>query len=262
DPAMIEAMSEDVLVRAYFAADACAGERIASVRERLAQAEDVGFDMGSLALALQNVREEDWAENWKQYYKPFRAGKTLVVKPTWEPYDAQAGDCVMEIDPGMAFGTGTHETTAMCLTLVERYMRPDMTVLDVGTGSGILSIAAALLGARRVLAVDLDPTAVRVARENIEHNHLAQVVEAREGDLLAGVDIRADLVVANIIANVIILLSPAVGAHLKPGGVFLCSGIIREREQDVRDALQAAGYCPIDALYQGEWVALAAKLDA
>lgn len=260
DQSVVDAMDADAIVRGYLPADAAALERVAALRETLAALTDgLGFDAGPLTLTVENVREEDWAENWKKYYKPFRVGERIIIKPEWEPVDERPGDLVIEIDPGMAFGNGTHETTAMCLSLIEAWMEPGDTVLDVGTGSGILSIAAAKLGAKRVTAIDLDPLAVRVAKENIDRNGLGEVVSARVGDLLQGIDGAADFVVANIIADAVILLSEAVRAHMAPGGLFLSSGIIRDREADVQRALLEAGFAVLHTERRGEWVAIVAR---
>ncbi len=261
DPSIAQAMDEDVLVRGYLPSDAAAVERVASLRGALAglTPDKLGFDAGSLAVSIANVSEEDWAENWKQYYKPFRVGERLVVKPVWEDFPARPTDLVLEIDPGMAFGNGTHETTAMCLALLENAIRPGDTVLDVGTGSGILALAAARLGASSVLAVDLDPVAVNVARENIARNGAQDKITVQAGDLLEGVDIRANLVVANIIADAVIYLSEAVRAHMAPGGLFISSGIIRDREADVLEALARASLTVEHIEHAGEWVAIVAR---
>lgn len=261
DPSVIEKMDEDTLVHAYFPAETTSRETIESLRTRLAALtpEWLGFDAGKRELEIANVREEDWAENWKKYYKPFRVGRHLVVRPVWEKYEPQAGDKIISIDPGMAFGNGTHETTSMCLGLVEDYIKPGDTVLDVGTGSGILAIASVLMGAQSALGVDLDPVAVRVANENIERNGLSGRVHAQVGDLVKGIDTQADVVFANIIADAVIMLSRAVRAHMKPGGVFICSGIILEREQDVLDALSEAGFTVDRIEHRGEWSAIAAR---
>ena len=261
DPSVIEKMDEDTLVHAYFPAETTSRETIESLRARLAALtpEWLGFDAGKRALEIANVREEDWAENWKKYYKPFRVGRHLVVRPVWEKYEPQAGDKIISIDPGMAFGNGTHETTSMCLGLVEDYIKPGDTVLDVGTGSGILAIASVLMGAQSALGIDLDPVAVRVANENIERNGLFGRVHAQVGDLVKGIDTQADVVFANIIADAVIMLSRAVRAHMKPGGVFICSGIILEREQDVLDALSEAGFTVDRIEHRGEWSAIAAR---
>lgn len=261
DEDVLAHMSEDVLVKAYFKDDMSAQETLLLVREKLADIAriDMGFDMGSLELAVSSVHEQDWAENWKKYYKPFRAGEHLIIKPSWEPYEEKPGDLVLELDPGMAFGTGTHETTFMCMEQLEKYVIPGCKAIDVGCGSGILGLAAAKLGARDVLAIDLDELAVKVAKENTEKNGLAQVVRVVHGDLLEKADEMADVIVANIIADVICFLCGPAKKHLLPGGTFICSGIIREREDDVQKALAAAGYTVVNRLAKGEWVCLAAQ---
>ena len=257
DPQMIEDMPEDVQVKAWF-------ENVEALRglENILKALPgmAGFDLGTLAVSRQGVQEQDWSECWKQYYKPFRAGKRLVIKPSWEGWDAQPGDLIIELDPGMAFGTGTHETTAMCVEMIEKHYRGG-SVLDVGTGSGILAIAAARLGAKDVLGVDIDPMAVRVARENVEKNGLSGVIDIREGDLVAGLDdVTCDFAVANILADVIALLAAPLRRRLKPGAIFVCSGILKEREDDVRRVLADNGYALFDRLQKGDWVALASRV--
>lgn len=262
DEDVLKNMSEDVLVKAYFKDDTSAQETLLLVGEKLRELRgiDMGFDMGSLRLEQKSVHEQDWAENWKKYYKPFRAGERLVIKPSWEPYAAKDGDLVLELDPGMAFGTGTHETTFMCMEQLEKYVKPGCRAIDVGCGSGILALAAAKLGARDVLAIDLDELAVKVAAENTQKNGLADVVRVKHGDLLENSEEKADVIVANIIADVICYLCGPAKKHLLPGGVFICSGIIREREDDVQRALKAAGYTVCNRLAKGEWVCLAATL--
>lgn len=261
DEHILDAMPEDVLVKAYFEEGASTPETLAFVRARLSELAhmDLGFDLGSLEFTRETVHEQDWAENWKRYYKPFRAGERIVVKPSWEPYEPFPEDLVIEMDPGMAFGTGTHETTYMCLQMLERYVRPGSACIDVGTGTGILAIAAAKLGARDVLAIDLDEQAVAVAKENIQKNGMEQVVHAQAGDLLKDSVGKADVIVANIIADVICALCGPAKAHICPGGAFICSGIIREREEDVLRALRHAGYAMDCRIARGEWVCLSAK---
>ncbi|MBQ7825968.1 MAG: 50S ribosomal protein L11 methyltransferase, partial [Clostridia bacterium] len=261
DEEVLAKMSEDVLVKAYFKNDASVQEIMLLVGEKLAELKrfDMGFDIGSLALENQSVQEQDWAENWKKYYKPFRAGSRLVIKPSWEAYEEKEGDLVLELDPGMAFGTGTHETTFMCMEQLEKYVTPGCKTIDVGCGSGILGLAAAKLGSEDVLAIDLDELAVKVAAENTVKNGLADKVRVVHGDLLEKADEMADVIVANIIADVICFLCGPAKKHLLPGGTFICSGIIREREDDVQAALAAAGYTVCNRLAKGSWVCLAAK---
>ena len=260
DPHLIDGMPEDVLVHAWYEPEAGLRDRIAALETDLSALKTVipEIDFGSLRVETVHIPEENWAEEWKKYFKPFRAGESLVVKPTWETYEAQPGDKVIEIDPGMAFGSGTHETTGMCLTLLERAIRGGERVIDVGTGSGILAIGAALLGASGVLAIDIDPQAVKVAKENIAHNGLSGKIEAVEGNLLDRRDVTCDVCVANIIASVICGFAEPLKAHIAPGGTFICSGIIREREADVNGALLAAGYQIREIRRRGEWVAFRA----
>lgn len=261
DPKLIDSLPEDVQVHAWFEPDATFQERLQALRSQLDMNRRLApeVDLGTLAIDTVNVKDEDWSEVWKQFYKPFRAGKSLVVKPTWEPYAPKPGDRVIEIDPGMAFGSGTHETTGMCLELLEEAVHGGERVIDVGTGSGILAIGAALLGAKDVLAIDIDPTAVKVARENVAHNHLEQTVTTLEGNLLEKVDAQCEVCVANIIADVICMFAAPLNDHIVPGGLFICSGIIKEREQDVTGALLAAGYTILDIRRKGEWVAMISR---
>lgn len=255
DPKLIEDMPEEVIVKAWFQ-DL---EQLAPLQETIAQLPALaGFDLGGLAISSNEVLEKDWAEYWKRFYKPFRIASRLVVRPTWEVYEKQADDVVIDLDPGLAFGTGTHETTALCAELIEQYYAGG-TVLDVGTGSGILAIAAALLGAEDVLAIDIDPLAVRTAQENVDMNALGNRVSVRQGDLLEGAKGPYDFVVANILADVIIMLSDPLRQVLKQGAIFVCSGIIRDREGDVREALIRWGYEIFDTRHRGEWVAFAAR---
>ena len=255
DPELIEQMPEEVVVKAWFMDP----EQIAPLAEAVAQLPSLaGFDLGGLSISSNEVVEKDWAEYWKRFYKPFRIGTSLVVRPTWEEYQAEAGDVVIHLDPGLAFGTGTHETTALCAELIETYYAGG-TVLDVGTGSGILAIAAAKLGAEDVLAIDIDPLAVRTAQENVDKNGLGERVTVRLGDLLEGAIGPYEFAVANILADVIIMLSDPLRQALKAGGIFVCSGIIRDREEDVRRALLQNNYEIIDTRHRGEWVAFAAR---
>jgi ribosomal protein L11 methyltransferase len=229
------------IVRAYVT-DGDAGRALArSARDAFARA---GM---SAEVTARDVAEEDWAEAWKEYFHVEHYGKRIVVVPSWREYEAQPEESVLRLDPGMAFGTGQHETTRMCLEALERSVVPGARVVDVGCGSGILAIAAAKLGARDVYAVDVDPNCVRVTRENAQINGVDGVVRVAAGSLdaswpfaddLAG---RCDLVVANIIARVIIELAPAAVGALRPGGRLVVSGIIGEREVETRTALEAAG---------------------
>lgn len=210
-------------------------------------------------ISTRVVAEEDWAGAWKKYYKTVRVGRRLVIKPFWEDYQPLAGDLIIEMDPGMAFGSGTHATTALCLKLLEKYVRPGISVYDIGTGSGILAVAAARLGAVEVQAVDIDPVACKVAAENVAKNNAGGIVRVRQGNLAELLQYGADLIVANIIADVITCFAPHAAAALKPGGIFIASGIIRERAEMVRTAFAAAGLAICEEQEDGLWIAIAAN---
>jgi ribosomal protein L11 methyltransferase len=207
------------------------------------------------AVQFSILQEEDWANSWKVYFKPLKLGKKVVIKPTWEDYQAQEGELILEMDPGMAFGTGTHITTSMCAAFLEKYLQPEDRVYDVGTGTGILAMMAALLGAQSVLALDYDQVAVKVASENVVHNGLEKVVTVQQNDLLSGIAGKADIIVANIIADIILRLIPQVQVRLKQGGIFLASGIIEERRAEVIEAANRAGFTLLDEQIKDEWVA-------
>lgn len=231
---------------------------------RLAELRTLG--LGTVELpALRWVQEEDWANAWKAYFKPLRVGQRTVVIPSWERYDLQAGDVPLYLDPGMAFGTGTHATTALCLAWLEELVTPGARVVDAGTGSGILAIAAAKLGAGSVLAFDPDPVAVRVAEENAARNGVTDQVATIAGliDSPAVINWAASgqpmLVVANIIASIIESICPDIARLLGEGGRLVASGIIAEKKDGVLHAMQAAGLTPVEVREEGGWVAILAR---
>ena len=261
DEAIAKRIGDDVKVTGYYEVDASLRDRVNLVESevRRVKAMDLGFDLGKMEVVQKTFAEEDWAENWKKSFKPFRLGQHMVIKPGWSEYETQPDDKIIEIDPGMAFGTGTHETTGMCVELVEKYVKPGMSAIDVGTGTGILAIAAAHMGAEDVLATDIDRVAVRVAAENIRINGYEGKIRCMAGDLLENVAEQADIVIANIIADVIIMMAAPVKAHIKDGGMFICSGISKERRDDVLDALNDAQYKVLDVCEKGGWCAIAAE---
>ena len=211
-------------------------------------------------ISVIGVKEEDWAGAWKKYYKPLRIGERLVVVPAWEKYDAKEGDLILKMDPGMAFGTGTHETTRLVAMLIDKYVKENDVCLDLGTGSGILAIAASKLGAKSVNAYDIDPVAVRVANENVNDNGITNITCGRS-DLFAGVEEKTyDLICANIVADIIIRMLPDVEKFLKPGGILITSGIIEERAEEV---LKAAENTPLEYVEMKEeksWCAIVFKM--
>ena len=242
----------------YLPADAQLEARRQLLEQALANlAADNGIDCFA---EYRSIDEEDWAESWKAFFWPREITSTIVVKPTWRDYDPQPGQQVIEIDPGMAFGTGTHPTTSLCIALLEKYLQPDDNVLDIGTGSGILLIAAARLGADRLSGIDLDPMAVEVAAGNLARNGIqADRFDLHCGDLADTVSGTYDLVVANILAEVILELLDDVAPILKPGGIFICSGIIEALQTKVARNLAAIGFDILKIDNQGAWVAMASQ---
>jgi ribosomal protein L11 methyltransferase len=221
---------------------------------------EYGLDPGPARVTTRKMAEESWSEAWKAYYKPVRVSKRLIVKPVWESFQPDHDDeVIIELDPGMAFGTGTHPTTTLCLQLLERYVPCRGSVIDVGCGSGILSVAAAKLGAETVLALDLDDVAVTSAEANVRLNGVQDRVRVRQGDLLRGVTGQADLVVANILAEIIVRMLPDVPRVLKDGGHLIVSGVIQEKEKLVRTEMEKQGLQIVEAVRDGEWVAIVAK---
>jgi ribosomal protein L11 methyltransferase len=233
--------------------------RIEGLNQHLKRLPEFGLPALRSGMTLTYAEDEDWANAWKQYFKPLRLGRRLVVKPSWENYTPGEDELVLELDPGMAFGTGGHPTTQLCLQALEERVTPGMTVADIGTGSGILAIAAANLGAGRVLATDIDTLPRKIARENITRNGLESVVSILEMD---DFDVQArdcDLIVANIVANTIIELAPSVAPRLKPDGIFIASGIVEEHHDLVRDALAAVGLALEETKREDIWVCLVAR---
>lgn len=241
-------------VRAYFPVDDRLGERLSRIKKRLAE-----IYGAEVELELKQIHEEDWAEAWKQYFKPERFGK-IVIKPSWEEYHPAAGEIVIELDPGMAFGTGTHPTTRICIKLLQELVTSQTEMLDVGTGSGILALVGAKLGAKKTIATDIDPVALKVASENIKRNRLEGIIEVYEGDLLDGpVDSKFNLVVANIITDAILQIAPQLAKVLEPGGIFVASGIIAERYPEVLECLTKQGLAYIKHVCEEGWVGLVVR---
>lgn len=209
---------------------------------------------------IEEKDDEDWANNWKKYYKPLEIGEKLAIVPEWEAYDNDKR-IVIKINPGMAFGTGTHESTYMCLELLERYVKKDDEIFDIGCGSGILAIAGIKLGAKRALAVDIDDKCIDASHENADLNNLEDKMDIKKGNLLDVVKGRADLIVSNIIAEIIVDEIKNLKNHMDKGGIFITSGIIKERRQMVIDALKENGFEIIDELEKNNWVAIVGSLN-
>lgn len=249
--------TETVTVRAYLPEDARLESSLLALAERIAALRHAGAALGAGTISHSFVADEDWAETWKAYIHTEKIGERIVVRPTWEEYTPSADEIVIELDPGAAFGTGAHATTAMCLRRLEHLVSPGMRVYDVGCGSGILAVAAAKLGAGEVIAMDYDPVAVSVAEENIRQNNVHNVV-ACESDLLSACEgaAPAELITANIIADVIVRLFAQLDRHLAPGGTLLASGIIDDRIADVEHAAAQHGFTVLDMTCEKEWAAM------
>lgn len=215
-------------------------------------------DLGELSVSAKVEDDVLWRDKWKEYFKPTKLSNNIVVKPTWCEYKSNEGDIVIEIDPGMAFGTGTHETTMLCIRMIEKYMSDGYKVLDVGSGSGILSIAAAKLGASDVLGIDIDEDAVRVSNENYELNDVSDRAKAIVGDLTAGVDYKANIVVANLLADIVMRLSKDAKRHLGEKGIFITSGILTEKSEAVEKCMIECGFEIVEKAILGEWCSIVA----
>lgn len=252
DEDLLQKDRSKALVHIYISPEESPAEAVAFLRERYT-AEGIENE-----ICLDSCVEEDWINNWKQYFKPIPVGQKLLIRPTWEEVQDSGGRTVLDLDPGLAFGTGTHETTRLCMELLEQYVRPGMNVLDVGCGSGILSVAALLLGADKAVGVDIDELAVKTAVENAEINHVEERFTGICGNLTDQVTGTYDIVVANIVADVIIMLTKDVEQFMKPDTVYLMSGIIDTREQDVLAAVEQH-FTIIDRKEEKGWVALSAK---
>ena len=252
--------NDGVLIKTYISEERNVLEVVENIKQRVLGLKEFGIDIGEGSVVLDQVNESDWANEWKKYYKPTKIGNRIVVKPTWEEYKEEPEDLIIELDPGMAFGTGTHETTSMCIRELEKYVKADSKVFDIGCGSGILAIAAAKLGAKEVLAVDLDEVAVKVSKENAKENNGAELVEVRHGNLMDVVKDRADVVVANIIADIIKILAKDVHNFMKEDAVFISSGIILAKVDEVKESLIENGFEIIEVQRLGEWAAIVSKL--
>ncbi len=255
DEAILNADKTIASVSVYLSADAGVADTLSFLRERFASIE---LDA---KITVSGVNEEDWANSWKEYYKPIKVGEKIVIVPAWEKYSPAEGEIIVRMDPGMAFGTGTHETTRLVIKLLEKYIASGMRVADVGCGSGILAICASKLGAAECKAYDIDPVAVKVANENIKDSGLSNVT-CDVSDLLKGVDKSGgayDVICANIVADIIIRMMPDVGALMDESSVILASGIILERSDEVVEKFTEHGFAVIERIEENGWCALAVK---
>jgi len=247
---------EDVVVRVFVDKDI--DKTVDLIKELLNTIKGNGLNIGSGKIEYEIVDDEAWKDKWKEYFKPFKIGSRIVIKPTWEDYQSESDDIVIEMDPGSAFGSGTHETTSMCVRLVEGILKPSDTVYDIGCGTGIIGLAAAKLGAKSVIGVDIAEEAIIATNENAKHNGIDDIVEARLGNLTDVLSDKADIVVANIMADIIIMMTETIEQFIKPGGYFVTSGIVEGRQSDVLDVLKAK-FEIVEHLNEGEWHAVKAR---
>lgn len=256
DPDLFGSDLDSITIKAYFPEGEDLIDKIEKVRDNIERnpIEKYGYSLGEVTIL--EVYEKDWAEAWKKYYKPLKVGEKIVIKPTWEEYEKNDDEIIIEVDPGMAFGTGTHETTILCIRALEKYVKEDDIVYDIGCGSGILSIVAAKLGAKKVIGVDLDSVCVKVSNENININEVDSIVEIKKGNLLDVVEGKADIIVSNIIAEVIVNMVPLLKDYLNYDGVFIASGIILEKVEMVETILVKEGFKILEINQAGDWASI------
>lgn len=248
-----------VVVRCYLPVDDRLEQKLLWMQTGIKDLPKFGLDAGPGEITVKYAEEEEWAEAWKQFFHTTRVGKRFVIKPPWEDYAPEPKDIVIEIDPGMAFGTGNHATTRLCLQALEKYLKRRSLVVDFGTGSGILAIAAAKLGAGLVIAFDADEIAVRAARENVQRNDMEMVIEVHRAESLKFVSARVDLITANIVAETIIANAHDLADSLKTGGALIASGITTGKSLEVEQVLRNEGFDIGERLTEGEWVAIVAR---
>jgi ribosomal protein L11 methyltransferase len=244
-----------VVIKAYFPEDKNIKDELDSCLKKVQE----NFNI-ECRVSIDEVQNEDWEETWKQYYHTFKVGNRLVIKPAWEEYESQENEVIIDIDPGMAFGTGIHASTRFCLLFMDKYMHGGEKIVDAGCGSGILSIAAAKLGAANVFAMDVDDLAVKIARENIKLNGVEDKIQVAEGNIIEFLEKQQpDFIFANITAEVIALFIPEVAKYLHPGGYLFGSGIVEPRWPGVKKQLEDHGFEIEEVLHDVDWIGVAAR---
>jgi len=269
DDELLKEKAKETRVNVYIETNEHLPETLIALKSALEilKKRDVEGKWGRLEFDTENINEQDWANNWKKYFKPLNVGKKILIQPEWEPYDGKTDRIVFTVNPGMTFGTGTHHTTKLCIEELEDVVSSDTTVLDIGCGSGILSIISLLLGAKEAYALDIDPASEHVATENALKNNVdISKYHVFTGDVLSDAALvgtlaerKYECIVANIVADVIIALLPIVKRLIKPGGTFVCSGIIAERLPDVLSAMEAENITPHHINEAGGWAAVKCK---
>lgn len=251
---------EGVYVKAYLAETDELEHVLKQIRESVKHLSSLGIDVGNAEVTTSSIEEESWATAWKQYYKPITVSDRITIVPEWEEYKPEhERELIIRMDPGMAFGTGTHPTTMLSVRALDRLITPGDTAIDVGCGSGVLSIAAALLGAEEIFAYDIDDIAISSTNANAELNRLSGRIHAAKNNLLDGVSVQADLIVSNILAEIIVKFVEDAWHCLKPGGWFVTSGIIQEKQALVTEKLETCGFSIQSIQTQEDWVSITAQ---
>jgi ribosomal protein L11 methyltransferase len=251
---------EGVILKGYVPVNCFLGEAIEAIKDALNHLLICEINLGRGTLTMTEVQEEDWAHNWKKYYKPVQITEKITITPSWEDYrPISENEQIIELDPGMAFGTGTHPTTVLCIQALEKIIPQGARVIDVGCGSGVLSIAAMKLGAHSCLALDLDEIAIKASKENIKINKMSDGIKVKQNNLLHHIDEQADVIVANILAEIILRCVDQAYQNLRLGGYFITSGIIYNKHKEVEEALLNQGFKIMEILSTDDWVAFIAK---
>ncbi|WP_146548249.1 50S ribosomal protein L11 methyltransferase [Rummeliibacillus suwonensis] len=251
---------DGVIIKAYLPVTSFLGETVEEIKLAITNLVNFDINIGANEVSISEVNEEEWATAWKKYYHPVKISNRFTIVPTWEIYKpVDSDELIIELDPGMAFGTGTHPTTVMSLQALEKYMTEDSTVIDVGTGSGVLAIGAAMLGAQHVHALDLDEVAVRSAKLNVKLNKVQDHVEVVQGNLLDTVKEPAEIVVANILAEIIMTFIDDAHRLVRPNGYFIASGIIETKKEEVKTALEKAGFVIEEVMMMEDWVTIISR---
>lgn len=269
DDDLIKEKEGETEVIAYVSDNAAGHEMLMAIRNTVAELKQLDEDgeFGRLEIEINNMCEEDWANNWKKYFHPLNVGEKILIKPEWEETENPEGRVVFSVNPGMSFGTGSHYTTQLCIENLEKFINNDTKVLDLGCGSGILSIISLLLGAESAFAVDIDPNAVDIAYQNAERNNIDKSkYTVKAGDIITNTALQEeiakdkyDVVVANIVADVIIALAPKAKEYMKDGGVFITSGIIEDRIDDVKEALEKCGFKIESIKQRKDWASIVCR---
>lgn len=269
DDDLIKEKEGETEVIAYVSDNAAGHEMLMAIRNTVAELKQLDEDgeFGRLEIEIDNMCEEDWANNWKKYFHPLNVGEKILIKPEWEETDNPEGRVVFSVNPGMSFGTGSHYTTQLCIENLEKFINNDTKVLDLGCGSGILSIISLLLGAESAFAVDIDPNAVDIAYQNAERNNIDKSkYTVKAGDIITNTALQEeiakdkyDVVVANIVADVIIAIAPKAKEYMKDGGVFITSGIIEDRIDDVKEALEKCGFKIESIKQRKDWASIVCR---